>query len=244
MFSVILCNPQMGENIGAAARAMLNFGLTDLRLINPRDGWPNEKAYTMSADALDLMPPVQVFSTLPEAIADLHFILGTTARPRDMVKPRYSPRSAALEIKLRAKNRQKTGILFGAERMGLLNDEVTSCHGTITIATNPEFPSLNLGQSVLLMAYESANALAHQPEDKHSYTGDSFPAPSGEIETFLARLEKELDEGGFFRTASLRPHALRNIRNIFTRSDITEQELRTLHGILTALGRKSPAEQK
>ena len=154
MFSVILISPQMGENIGAAARAMMNFGVHDLRLVAPRDGWPNERAHAMAAGAFEIMPPVQVFDTLSAATADLHFILGTSARPRDMVKPTYTPRKAVQESLPRHAQGQRIGILFGAERTGLLNDEITACHGIITIPTNPDFPSLNLGQSVLLMAYE------------------------------------------------------------------------------------------
>lgn len=234
MFSVILCNPQMGENIGAAARAMFNFGLTDLRLVNPRDGWPNERADAMSTGALELMPPVQVFETLPEAIADLHFILGTTARSRAMLKPVFSPQSAIREVNTRAQNEQKSGILFGAERSGLLNHEVTACHGIITIPTNPDFTSLNLGQSVLLMAYEWMRA-RHESVENMPQSKDSHPAPLGEREAFLSRLENELEHSGFFRSEDLMPTMKQNIRNIFTRADITEQELRTLHGIVTSL---------
>lgn len=235
MFSIILCNPQMGENIGATARAMFNFGLTDLRLVNPRDGWPNERAETMSTGALDLMPPVQVFSTLPEAVADLHFILGTTARSRAMVKPVYSPQIAMEEIQERTLNNQKAGILFGAERSGLLNDEVAACHGIITVPTNEAFTSLNLGQSVLLMAYEWMRTVKNTSSSKNLEFGDSPPASQKEQEVFLSRLENELEETGFFRTEDLKPTMKRNIRNIFTRADITEQELRTLHGIITSL---------
>ena len=240
MFSVILCNPQMGENIGAAARVMLNFGLTDLRLVNPRDGWPNERANAMSSGALDKMPPVQVFDTLENAVADLHFILGTTARSRAMVKPVYTPKSAIKEINSRTKQNQKSGILFGAERSGLFNDEIAACHGIITIPTNPEFSSLNLGQSVLLMAYEWMQQSMDTPDSITLETGDSFPAPLSEQENFLQRLENALDESGFFRSEEIKPSMRRNVRNIFTRADITDQELRTLHGIITALKRENP----
>lgn len=238
MFSVILCNPQMGENIGAAARAMFNFGLNDLRLVNPRDGWPNERADTMSTGALELMPPVQVFDTLPQAVADLHFVLGTTARSRAMVKPVYTPQSAMAEVYVRNASGQKTGILFGAERSGLLNDEIAACHGIITIPTNENFTSLNLGQSVLLMAYEWMRGAHNAPNGKVLDYGDSPPASQKEQESFLSRLESELEDSGFFRSEELKPTMKRNVRNIFTRADVTEQELRTLHGIITSLKRK------
>lgn len=233
MFSVILVNPQMGENIGAAARAMYNFGLTDLRLVAPRDGWPSEKAVTMSAGALDSMPPVQVFENLPSAMADLHFVLGTTARPRYMVKPAFTPEQAVAEGLKRKQSGQNIGILFGAERTGLLNDEITACHGIVTIPTNPEFSSLNLGQSVLLLAYEW---MRQNPQDFSPLVNESVPpATHKDLEVFLTRLEQELEDARFFRTEKLLPIMKRNIRNIFTRADITDQELRTLHGIISAL---------
>lgn len=241
MFSIILCNPQMGENIGAAARAMFNFGLCDLRLVNPRDGWPNERAETMSTGALEQMPPVQIFDTLPQAIADLHFVLGTTARERSMVKPLYTPQSAIAHINQRASTAQRSGILFGAERSGLLNDEVAACHGIITIPTNPNFSSLNLGQSVLLMAYEWIRSQqSESAPDKIIDNADSPPAIQSDLENFLSRLENDLEDNGFFRSEGLMPTMKRNIRNIFTRADITEQELRTLHGVITSLKRPAP----
>lgn len=235
MFSTILCNPQMGENIGAAARAMYNFGLTDLRLVNPRDGWPNEAAFAVSAGALEAMPPVKVFDTLPQAIEDLHFVLGTTARQRAMVKPVYTPCTAVEEMHRREHISQKAGILFGAERSGLLNDELAICAGFITIPTQEHFSSLNLGQSVLLMAYEYSKT--QLPIEKSSNTPnlDNIPAQQHDREIFMQRLESELEIAGFFRTEELKPTIKRNIRNIFSRSDITQQELKTLHGIITAL---------
>ena len=238
MPAVILVRPQMGENIGAAARAMFNFGLTDLRLVNPRDGWPSAQAQAMSSGALDKMPPVQVFDTLPAAIADLHYVLATTARPRDMVKPVFSPESAAQESLSRAQAGQNIGLVFGAERAGLSNDEVAACQGIITIPANPDFSSLNLGQSVLLITYEWM--LAAQQALPSSPVSTPDPAQQKEVEDFLTRLESELERTRFFRTPEVKPFTIRNIRNIFTRADITVQELRTLHGIVSALrGNKS-----
>lgn len=244
MPAVILVRPQMGENIGAAARAMFNFGLTDLRLVNPRDGWPSAQAQAMSSGALDKMPPVQVFDTLPAAIADLHYVLATTARARDMLKPVFTPESAAQESLSRARDGQNTGIVFGAERAGLSNDEVAACQSIITIPANPDFSSLNLGQSVLLIACEWMRAARQAPSPASSAPtpdkGGSLPAQQKDIENFLTRLEAELERARFFRTPEVKPFTLRNIRNIFIRADITEQELRTLHGIVSALkGNKS-----
>lgn len=238
MVSVILVNPQMGENIGAAARAMLNFGLTDLRIVNPRDGWPNEKADAMSAGALAAMPPVRVYSTLQAAIADLHFVLAATARLRDMVKPVYTPAEAAREACARGTDRQKTGFVFGAERMGLVNDDIALCQGIINISTNPDFSSLNIATAVLVMSYEwmrAQDAPSAAPPGAELYRKDSLPAPQGEIEGYLERLLAALEGTAFFRAPEVLPIMKRNIRNIFARADITEQELRTLHGILSAL---------
>ncbi len=221
----------MGENIGAAARSMLNFGLSDLRLVNPRDGWPNERAITLSSGAFDIIEP-KVFDTLSDAIADLHFTFATTARSRDMVKPEFTPQSAAIEGKARISQNQNIGIIFGAERSGLLNDEISQAQAIISIPTNPDFSSLNLGQSVLLLAYEwMKEHEVNTPLDM----GDSFPAAQSEVHSFICRLENDLEERKFFRSEDLRATMKRNIQNIFTRADISEQELRTLHGVLSAL---------
>ncbi len=241
MLSIILCNPQMGENIGAAARSMLNFDLTDLRLVNPRDGWPNDRAITMASGAFEQMTEVKIFDSLADAIADLHFCFATTARPRDMVKPVFSPESAAIEGKLRASKNQNIGVIFGAERTGMLNDEVSQAQAIISIPVNSEFPSLNLGQAVLLIAYEWMKN--HESETTNSLIdmGLSFPAKQSDVNVFLERLENELEKRNFFRSEDLKPTMIRNIQNIFTRSDISDQELRTLHGVLSALrGNKTP----
>lgn len=232
--TIILVDPQMGENIGAAARAMHNFGLDELRLVNPRDGWPSASAITMDAGALERMQPVRVFSTLAESIADLHYVVATTARPRDMVKPVFTPRAAASEIVTRTVSNQKTGIVFGAERMGLINDDIALCHAIATIPCNPAFSSFNLAQAVLLMAYEWM-AQNDQTPGRVLDAGDSFPATQDKCEEFLSRLESELEQRGFFRTEEIRPAMKRNIRNLFIRAGITDQEVRTLHGIISSL---------
>lgn len=229
--SVVLVRPQLGENIGAAARAMLNFGLTDLRLVDPRDGWPNEAAIRNSSGAFDIMPGPQIFDTVSDALKSFQTVFATTARPRDMVKKIYTPDAAAKEIK---QNNHHTAILFGAERTGLTNDEIAKAHHIISIPVNPEFWSLNLAQSVLLVAHE-----IHKAQDDTTSvtmpTGDSSLATQDELDAMLNRLEEELDHRKFFRSIDLKPTMLRNIRNIFARSELTEQEVRTFQGIISAL---------
>ncbi|PCK00239.1 MAG: rRNA methyltransferase [Zetaproteobacteria bacterium] len=238
MPTIILNNPQMGENIGAAARSMRNFGLNDLRLVKPRDGWPNSRATATGAGALEKMN-VQVFDTLAQSIADLNFAFATTVRPRDMVKPVFTPEDAAAEGIARRTKKQNIGFVFGAERSGLGNDDISQCQAIISIPTNPDFSSLNLGQSVLLMAYEWMKAQRNNSQTISGRPpldmGDSFPAKQSDLHKFIKRLENELDERKFFRAKDLKPTMQINIQNIFTRADISDQELRTLHGILSAL---------
>ena len=232
--AIILVEPQMGENIGAAARAMLNFGLTDLRLVRPRDGWPNQAAIDMSAGALERMPPAQVFESFAEAVADLHFLCATTARPRDMVKPVYTPAAAITECRTRTHEGQKTGFVFGPERAGLANDDVMRCHAIITMKTNPDFSSINIAAAVLLVCHEWMAAAGDKNEIRKP-TGASFPAEQEKLEELLARLEDELQTAGFFRAPDQKPTMVRNIRNLFIRADLTDQEVRTFHGMLSAL---------
>jgi len=232
MFSIILSHPQMGENIGAAARAMLNFGLTDLRLVAPRDGWPNERAIANAAGALEIMPPVRIFDSTVEAVADLHCVLATTSRTRDMVKPVFNPESAVEELHQRLTQDQKIGVLFGGERAGLLNDEIALCHGIISIPTNPDFASLNLAQSVLLLGYEWIKT---QGTLTACDDNNPPPAPLEDKEAFFQRLETELDATHFFRSEGSEAIMKRNVRNIFSRADLTQGELNILHGIISAL---------
>ncbi len=235
---VILTHPQMGENIGAAARAMLNCGVSELRIVNPRDGWPNERADAMSAGALDAMPPVQVFSSTAEAIADLHFVYATTARPRDMVKQVMTARSAAADMRHREAQGQRLGLLFGAERSGLVNDDIAISGAVITIPLNPGFASLNLGQAVLLVTYEWM--MAGDKTADQLTINNSFPATQNSMTELYRRLEDELETGGFFRARDMKPTVLRNIQAMLTRARMTDQEVKTFHGIISALtGKKS-----
>lgn len=237
---IILVNPQMGENIGACARAMLNCGIDELRIVNPRDGWPNDRAVSMSAGALGVMPPVQVFSSTADAIADCHQVYATTARPRDMVKPVVNAREAAEEVHAKSAEGQRCAYLFGCERTGLENEDIARAHSIITIPVNPDFSSLNLGQGVLLCAYEWFQAQPHLPM---LIDPDNLPAPQAEFENLANRLEQELLDKGFFRTPEMRPTVMRNIRNMFARGNMTSQEIKTFHGIMAVLsGRRKTSE--
>lgn len=239
MTAIILVKPQMGENIGAAARAILNFGLTDLRLVSPRDGWPNEAAQRNASGALEHITPT-IFETLTDALHDCHFSFATTARRRDAVKPVYTPEKA-IKSTLTRKD-QKTAFVFGPERTGLENDDLTLCSAIINIETNPKFSSLNLSQTVLLLSYELNKQRAQGSIAEATHI--QVPARHDELSTFLNRLEIDLEERNYFRSPDLKDTMRRNIKNIFTRAEITDQELRTLHGVLSALrGNKKPPSE-
>lgn len=231
---IVLSHPQMGENIGAAARAMCNFGLRNLHLVNPRDAWPNSRAIDMSSGAFDHMPEPQIASSLSTALSDHHFVFATTARRRDMVKPVFTPQAAAKEAQQRIASGEQIAFVFGGERAGMTNDEIAQCNAIINIPTNPDFSSLNLGQAVLLVVSQLYLASDETPGTALE-RGDSAPVSHEEFDNFFGRLEEALDTADFFKAEGLRPTMLRNIRNIFSRADLTEQEIRTLHGMLTAL---------
>ena len=235
--SVILIEPQLGENIGAAARAMLNCGLTDLRLVSPRDGWPNPKAEAMASGALDSAVQVSIHDSTAAAIADLAYVLATTARHRFMSKPIFTARQAAAELRSRTATGQRCGLLFGAERSGMTNDDAALANAIVTVPLNPAFSSLNLGQSVLLIGYEWYLCDDRTPASSFEDKG-SPPATKAELMNFFRRLEGALDEVGFLRLQDKRPIVVRNLRNLFQRADLTEQELKTLHGVIAALRRE------
>lgn len=231
---VILIDPQMGENIGAAARAMLNCGVTEMRLVNPRDGWPNERADAMSAGALERMPPVKVFASTADAIADLHYIYATTARPRDMIKQVFTPRAAAEDMRRRHNHGERIGLLYGAERMGLVNDDVALSSAVITIPLNPGFSSLNLGQAVLLTCYEWL-VTGDDTQGARLQTGEAAPATQQDMTALYERLETELEERRFFRAPEMKPTVIRNLRSLLVRAQMTQQEVNTFHGMISAL---------
>lgn len=239
---IILVGPQLGENIGMCARAMLNCAVTELRIVNPRDGWPNPAATSAASGANIVLEQAKLFTSTQEAIADLEFVLATTARGRGMVKDIYSTETAAQEIRKRNMGAtQKCGILFGPERAGLENDDVALANAILNIPLNPGFSSLNLAQAVLLVCFSWLSAEnPFRPEAVVTEMGDTAPAQKKEIEFLLAHIEDELTKGDFFRSPDQKPTILRNIRNFFFRAAPTQQEVRTFHGITSCLtGKRS-----
>jgi tRNA/rRNA methyltransferase len=226
----ILVAPQLGENIGAAARVMANFGLPDLRLVSPRDGWPNAAAETMSAGALPGLVQVQVFDSVEQAIAGRTLVLATTARPRGMEKPVIGAREAAERLR----SAPSAAVLFGAERMGLPNEAVTLADAILSFPVDPAFGSLNLAQAVALVAHAHAEAHAGGPPERFG-VGVDAAAPKEDLLAMLEHFEDELDRAGFFHPAVKREVMVQNLRNAFTRAGWTEQEVRTFRGAIKAL---------
>jgi tRNA/rRNA methyltransferase len=239
---IILVEPQLGENIGAAARVMANFGLGRLRLVKPRDGWPNIQAQRSASGADRILDDTTVFETLAAAIADCTEVLATTARAHDQAKPVLGPDQAAEFLAPHVAAGENVAVLFGRERYGLENDEVALADRIVTFPVNPAFASLNLAQAVALVAYEwfklaSGGVLPFAMPQK------SEPAGKQQIQAFFANLERQLDLIEYFRPLDKRATMLVNLRNIFARMQPTTQDIQTLHGIVVALteGRKGPA---
>jgi len=233
---IILVHPQLGENIGAAARAMLNCGLGELRLVKPKNGWPSEYAVKAATGAVSVVEAAVVFETTSEAIADLELVYAASARRRDMTKTVLTPRTAAASIREQISGGNRVGILFGPERTGLHNDDVSLAEAIIEAPLNPEFASLNLGQAVLLVAYEWLLS-----RDDGAASGAETPlhntrrANRAEMAGLFEHLESELDDCGFLLPVEKRPSMVRNLRNLFQRAGLTEQEVRTLRGVIAGL---------
>ena len=232
--TVVLVEPQLGENIGFAARAILNCGLGELRIVRPRDGWPNPKAWAAASGADQVLEQARLFPTLEAAIGDLQRLYAASARPREMVKPIVTPRQAAAEMRAALGKGERTGILFGPERMGLTNDQLALADSHLHVPLNPGFASLNLGQAVLVVGYEWWQAGSEFPA-RRMPTGRRGPASRAELLDFFAHLERELDACGFLRNLSKRPTVVRNLRNLFARAEPTAQEVRTLRGVIANL---------
>jgi len=231
--AIILVEPQLGENIGTAARAMLNCGLGDLRLVRPRDGWPSERAIAAASGADAVLAAARLYPSVDAAIGDLAHVYAATARDRYMVKREVTPRAAAAEMSGFLAAGEPCGVLFGPERTGLVNDQIALADTVLTVPLNPAFSSLNLAQAVLLIGYEWFTAhTAPTPEIMH--TGHSRPANKAELVRFFEHFEEALVTSGFLRHPDKRPSMIRNLRNLFQRAQCTEQELRTLHGVITA----------
>jgi tRNA/rRNA methyltransferase len=240
---VILVEPQLGENIGMAARAMGNFGLTRLRIVNPRDGWPNVHARRAASGADHILDQVELFDTVEQAVADCTLLFATTARAHDQAKPVVAPEAAAREISSQIAVGGNVAILFGRERYGLQNEEVALADRIITFPVNPGFASLNLAQAVLLIGYEwfklaTAGSLPFAMPER------SERASQHQMQAFFDNLVRELDRVEFLRPAEKRETMLVNLRNIFTRMEPTKQDMHTLHGVVMAIaeGRKGPAK--
>jgi tRNA/rRNA methyltransferase len=231
--AVILSHPQMGENIGAAARAMKNFGLADLRLIAPQCGWPNERAQVLASGAGDIIERARVFETAAEALADIRLVFATTARDRDMLRDILTPEEAARRLHGASRQGLSTAILFGGERAGLDNDEMSLSDAAITIPT-AEFPSLNLGQAVLLIGYEWLKSADVTPPQRQRKTV-AQPAPRAELVGLFEHLERELDAAQFLFPPEKKETMVRNMRAMILRSHLSDQEVRTIRGMIVAL---------
>jgi tRNA/rRNA methyltransferase len=238
---VVLVEPQLGENIGTAARAMANFGLTRMRLVRPRDAWPNVHARRAAAGADMVLDGAVLYDSLQDALADCNFVLATTARGHNQAKPVIGPDDAAAQMAPRIAAGETVAVVFGRERFGLMNEEVGLADRIVTFPVNPAFASLNLAQAVLLMSYEwfkmAGGGLPFEMQQR------SPPAGKEQLFAFFATLERELERVEFFRPLEKHDTMMINLRNIFTRMAPSQQDIQTLHGVVTAIveGRKGPA---
>ena len=235
--AVILCEPQLGENIGTTARAMANFGLWDLRLVNPRDGWPNERAIATASRAEQVLDRVQVFETTEAAVADLSLVYATTARRRDLQKPVFGPEEAAQRVITHIEGGAKAGILFGRERWGLYNEEIAISDAIVTLPVEAAFASLNIAQAVLIIAYEWRRQTDLGQTLLFTETL-ADPATKGQLLGLFEHLEDALDRAGFFTAPDKRPTIVNNLRAMLGRGTLSAQEVRTLRGVISSLDRK------
>jgi tRNA/rRNA methyltransferase len=242
--TIVLVEPQLGENIGMVARAMANFGLSELRLVKPRDGWPSEKARAAASRADHVIDNVAVFDDLSSAIADLTFVFATTARTRDNFKPVRGPVEAGRALRTRFIAGQKTGILFGRERFGLDNEEVGLADEIVTFPVNPAFASLNIAQAVLLMAYEWMKS-GLESETQTAFTGPEMrPAEKADLIGLFNHLEEALEVRGYFRPAAKKPKMVDNLRAVLTRPGFAGAEIKVLRGVVASLDYFSPKEPR
>ncbi len=237
--AIILVEPQLGENIGMVARAMANFGLFELRLVNPRDGWPSEKARSAASNANHVIDQTTVFETLEEAIADLNFVYATTARQRDGFKAVRSPVTAAETLRHRFRAGEKTGILFGREKSGLSNEQVALADEIVTFPVNPAFASLNIAQAVLLMAYEWMKSGMEDLGATPFQAVDQMPATKEQVIGLFEHIEEALDARGYFRPAAKKPKMVDNLRAVLSRRAFTSQEIGVMRGVVSSLDRFS-----
>lgn len=239
---IVLVRPQLGENIGKAARAMLNFGLTEMRLVAPRDGWPNPDAGPAASGADIVLANAQVYETLAEAVADCAHVYATTVRKRGVTKPVVTPEEAAQAIRAEP---GRSALVFGPERAGLETDDVALCRTILTVPVNPEFGSLNLAQAVILAAYEwSKQVRTAAPDDaalaQPTVTDLLPPAPQKELEGMIAQLEEMLDGAGYFFPPARVTATRRTLRTLLTKPGWNSLEVRTLRGVLSSLANPRP----
>lgn len=233
----VLVRPQMGENIGAAARAMWNFGLQRMRLVAPRDGWPNPAAVAMASGAGRLLDAAVPCETTAEALADAQFVFATTARDRDLTKDVYTPEAAMAEAAARIGRGERVAVLFGPERAGLENDDIARANAIVSVPVNPDFPSLNLAQCVLLMGYEWRRATTTVAPVTHELAGTEV-ARLIEVEALADHYEERLGEAGFFFPETKAPSMKTTLRNFWSRMPLTRADVRLLHGVLRQLVRR------
>jgi tRNA/rRNA methyltransferase len=238
--AIILVEPQLGENIGMVARAMANFGLAELRLVNPRDGWPSDKARAAASHADHVIDATRVFDDLATAVADLNFVFATTARQRDGFKDVRGPVEAGRMLRARVAAGQRAGILFGRERFGLYNEEVALADEIVTFPVDPNYASLNIAQAVLLMSYEWMKS-GLEDETATNFSGPEMPpATKAQLHSLFEHLEAALDARGYFRPLTKKPKMVDNLRAVLTRPGFAEPELNVLRGVIASLDRFSP----
>ncbi|MBI1251817.1 MAG: RNA methyltransferase [Alphaproteobacteria bacterium] len=244
--AIALVRPQMGENIGAVARAMLNFGLGDLRIVDPRDRWPNPKAFAVASGADVVLQRARLEWTLEAALADATFVVAATARPRYMEKPVWGPREAAARLRAAVAAGERPLAMFGAEAAGLTNEEIARADAILTMPVNPGFPSINLANACAIFCFAYGEARQQGDAPQWFRPSESAPATQAELEGFFQHLEEELDRGRFFHPPDKTPLMRHNLRTLFLRSHPTQQEVQTLRGVIKALtigrgGRKKAA---
>lgn len=241
---IVLVAPQMGENIGMVARAMANFGLSELRLVAPRDGWPNDRATAAASRATHVVEAATVFDDLRSAVADLSFVFATTARERDGFKPVRGPVEAARLLRAHGAAGTRTGILFGRERFGLDNDEISLADEIVTFPVDPAYASLNVAQAVLLMAYEWRKAGLASETDTPFSGPEMVPAPKADLHGLFGHLETALESRGYFRPLSKKPKMADKLRAVLTRPGFSSGEIKVLRGIVASLDYFSPKEPR
>lgn len=231
----VLIRPQMGENIGAAARAMWNFGLDRMRITSPRDGWPNQKAVAMASGAGRLLDEALMCDSTAEAIADCTYVYATTARPRELTKPVFTPAHAMKDAAQRIANGEKIAVLFGPERSGMENDDIAKANAIISVPVNPDFPSLNLAQCVLLCGYEWRQATEDTIPATVSMEG--VWATQTEMEKLAEHYEDRMETAGFFYPEHKAASMKVNLRNLWSRLPLTQADVQMLHGIMRQMVR-------